>query len=152
MAPSPSSSCSLGGTLGATMAPTSSSPLSSTSSFTSSEENTSNKDHSPLISISTSEEQSVPPTISSTSASLSSCGLQHVRVSTPHFLPSTLSSSLPPPPFSTASNVSLKNKPKGKNEPAKKKSKSTVVGKNDINAVKITSFSKMKNYVGMKIF
>jgi hypothetical protein len=38
------------------------------------------------------------------------------------------------------SNVSLKSKPKGKNEPAKKKSKITVVGKNGINAVKITSF------------
>jgi hypothetical protein len=118
----------------------SSSSSSSSNSFTSSEGNTSIEDYSSLISISTSEVKSLPPTVSSTSTSLSSCGVQHVRVSTSHSLPSTSSLSLPPPPFSSASNVSLKSKPKGKNEPAKKKSKITVVGKNGINAVKITSF------------
>jgi hypothetical protein len=105
----------------------SSSSTFSTSSLLPPEERTSSEEHSLSSSLSLTEEHSLPHTNSSTSTILSS-------------LFSTSSSSVPPASPSIAANVRLISKPKGKNEPAKKKSKTTVVGKNDVNAVKITSF------------
>jgi hypothetical protein len=101
----------------------------SLSSFEKHSASTEKLSSSSSVSINTSEEHSMSPSIPTPVSTMSS-------------LPSSTASSvtLSSSSSSLSSKISVKGKSKGKNEPMKKKSKVSITGNNVFNGVKITSF------------